>query len=956
MYIALLIILLVPAWFVLRAGFRRSSAALLSLGILSVAAVFLFFLFLGFWGEVLWFDSLGYSRRFWIEILARLGFAAAGAIIAVAVILLMAGRRTAGTWLAALLGLVLGLQWGLGDWQEILLYLHRVETPLREPVLGRTTSFYLFTLPLLDSLFFLALKIVTIGFLARLLSPLLVFTQEESMVTVRKRSPESGIWESAGSGGLYVNSAILAFVIAAGIYLLRFHLLYSIWGTVTGAGWTDVHIRLPAYTILCILFLAAGILLLILATGKFLPSALTSRMKNGLVPAAFIAIIGGFLVVSWAILLVVIPGLLQWLRVEPNEITFEEPYISENIRFTRHGFGLDRVEEREFPASGDFTPEIAADNRALLGNIRLWDRQALDAVYKQFQEIRLYYEFVGVDIDRYMVAGDYRQVMVSAREMQPANLPRQSKTFVNRRFKYTHGYGITMTPVSEFTGEGLPDLLIKDIPPKSRHPELAVDRPQIYYGELTDSHVIVNTSEGEFDYPRGEENVYIHYPGSGGVLLDSLWRKFLFGWKFDGTRLFLSGYPREDSRILFHREIRERVEEVAPFLEFDDDPYIVLDKGRLFWIIDAYTTSTYYPYSEEFSSREYIEARNGGDLVLSTRVNPHLQGVNYIRNSVKAVVDAFNGTVRFHVYDEEDPLIRAWQKIFPELFLKRGEMPGNLSAHVRYPTDMLLVQGLVYAKYHMTDPRVFYNQEDLWIRATEKYYNRVQPVRPYYVMWEMPGSDELEFVLILPFTPKNRQVMIGWVAGMCDGENYGRLLVYKFPKEKRVLGPQQVETKIDQDRFLSGQLSLWDQRGSKVIRGNVLAIPVEETILYVEPIFLQAETAAYPELRLVVLMHGDRLTYAPTFDEALRKLLQGAEAPPPAAAAAAAPAGPFFERLQEANDALAEYLARTGRGEFDRAAASLSRLQELLREMLNTVPAQETEPAPVDQRRVSPRE
>jgi uncharacterized membrane protein (UPF0182 family) len=540
-----------------------------------------------------------------------------------------------------------------------------------------------------------------------------------------------------------------------------------------------------------------------------------------------------------------------------------------------------------------------------------------------------------VDVDRYTIDQAYRQVMVSARELDPGNLPTQSQTFVNKRFKYTHGNGITLTTVSEFTPEGLPNLLIRDIPPKSVYPELEVEQPRIYYGELTNSHVIVNSEEEEFDYPSGEKNIYNRYSGRGGVGIDNVWRKFLFGWKFDGTRLLLSGYMKEGSRIMFHRQIEDRLQRVAPFLRFDEDPYVVLAEGRLYWIIDAYTTSENMPYSEAFEpsfTGRYDGGRTGrltGPALSATR-----GGINYIRNSVKAVVDAYHGSVDLYIFDNEDVLIQVWQQVFPGLFKDHSDMPQALRAHVRYPSDMLLIQGIVFAKYHMTDPTVFYNQEDLWIRATEKYYGRVQDVEPYYIMWEMPGSDELEFVLMLPFTPKNRQVLIAWIAGMCDDVDYGRLLAYKFPKEKRVLGTQQMETKIDQDSYLSGQLSLWDQRGSRVIRGNVLVIPVEDTLLYVEPIYLQAETAAYPELRLVCVMHNDNLSYAESFDEALKGLYSGEKLerelrPIPTDAS-------VNELIQQANTAFENYLQSLGQKDFSGASEELERLQQTLEKLLST--------------------
>jgi uncharacterized membrane protein (UPF0182 family) len=634
----------------------------------------------------------------------------------------------------------------------------------------------------------------------------------------------------------------------------------------------------------------------------------------------------------WLLLVGVAPQLVQWLVVKPNEITFEIPYIARNIDFTRKAFKLDQIEERQFAADAELTRASLADNAHLLSEVRLWDWRALDAVYKQFQEIRLYYEFVDVDIDRYQIGDRYRQVMVAARELAQRNLPLQSQTFVNKRFKYTHGYGYTLAPVSDFTPDGLPNLLVKNIPPVASAEELAVDRPEIYYGELTTEPVVVNTLEPEFDYPSGDTNVYTRYQGSGGVVLENFWRKFLFGWKFDGTLLLLSSYPTKESRVLFHRRIQERVRRVAPFLVFDQDPYIAAVEGRLVWIVDAYTSSSYFPYSQPFDSREQVETRNGPSASAGERTVHRLNGENYVRNSVKAVVDAYDGSVDLYVFEPDDPLINAWRGALPDLFKDRDAMPAAVRAHVRYPQDLLLAQGLIFARYHMTDPEVFYNQEDVWVRATEKHYREIKPVEPYYVMWEQPGSDKAEFVLILPFTPKNRQVLIGWIAGLSDGDNYGRFIAYKFPKEKRVLGPQQVETKIDQDAFLSGQLTLWNQQGSEVIRGNVLAIPIDDSLLYVEPIYLRADTAAYPELRLVAVMHGDKLSYAETFEAALLGLFDDPPRILPDTGAS------MTELAAEARDAFNSYLSALGEQRFDAAAAALQRLRDALERMTTATP------------------
>jgi hypothetical protein len=443
----------------------------------------------------------------------------------------------------------------------------------------------------------------------------------------------------------------------------------------------------------------------------------------------------------------------------------------------------------------------------------------------------------------------------------------------------------------------------------------------------------VNSEEKEFDFPRGESNSYNRYSGSGGVQISNLWRKFLFGYKFDGTQLFFSSYPNDESRIMFNRNIKERVRKLAPFLKYDDDPYIVLIDGKLYWILDAYTVSNNFPYSENYNSSENIEYKEGDrNMSLVTETGSQFNGINYIRNSVKVVIDAYEGDVDFYIYDEEDVIIKVWNEIFPGLFKTKDKMSAKLKDHVRYPADYLLIQGLVFAKYHMKDPTVFYNQEDLWIRATEKYYNEIIPVESYYIMWKPPGSEETEFVLILPFTPKNRQVMIGWIAGMCDDNNYGRFLAYKFPKDKRVLGPQQVETKIDQDSYLSGQLTLWDQRGSNVIRGNVLAIPINETLFYVEPIYLQAETAAYPELRLVAVMHNDQLSYAKTFDKALEGIFGSSQSITGDMESDRSPQN-IQSVVEQANDAFEKYLQMMGENRFNEAADQLEILESSLKKM-----------------------
>ncbi|MGD8229367.1 MAG: UPF0182 family protein, partial [Desulfobacteraceae bacterium] len=660
MYTAIILILLAGAAVLVYTGVQKRALARTIAGLLLALFTIFGFWFMDFWGEMLWFHALGYTQRFWLVALAKAAFAALGALFGwIALYLLtftIPKQRKGIRMVSKLVAAFVGGTWGLSHWDTLLRFLNRVSTDLHDPILGKDTGFYLFNLPFYDALMGL-FSLLSITALVSLLSSVFIRVREGDIEFAPFRIPEQRM--SAAYGSLYVSAAVFLFVLAWGKYLNRFHLMYSTAGVVTGAGWTDVHVRLPAYSTVAFITAAFGVVLILPALRRKFQNILGKiDVARDHLPLLSLAVVGGTIALVWFVSLTLIPSLFQWLRVEPNEVTYERPYISHNIRFTRHGFRLHEVEEREFPASGLFTEQMVQDNQNLFSNIRLWDHRALDAVYKQFQEIRLYYEFEDVDVDRYTIEDTYRQVMVSARELELSNLPADSQTFVNRRFKYTHGYGITLTTVSEFTPQGLPNLLIKDIPPKSAHADLEVKQPRIYYGELTRSHVLANTEEEELDYPRGEENVYTHYSGSGGVPLSHIGRKFLFGWKFDGTRFFLSGYPTSESRVMFHRQVKERVKTLAPFLHFDDDPYVVLVGGKLYWIIDAYTTSTDYPYSESFGAAGMAKRRRrGGIRPLFTRVADPLRGVNYIRNSVKAVVDAFNGSVDFYVFEPQDPLI-----------------------------------------------------------------------------------------------------------------------------------------------------------------------------------------------------------------------------------------------------------------------------------------------------------
>ncbi len=918
-------------------GLRSAGRGILKpLGIFLAVSPILLVIVMNIWGEWLWFAELEYARRFWVTVIARIacGLGAAGVAFLFSYLVLRPiperNRRT--RWTAAVVSTLFGLIWGMGNWDFLLRYLYQAPSETLDPVFELPVSFYLFSLPFYQAVYTLLIYLLIINIVGAVVGGFLEIGRVGHQPVPRPLVPDEQTATPliALAGSLFI-------VLAAGRFLARYALLYSSEGVVFGAGWTDIHVRIPVLWIQAGLCLAAAAAILAKPVRAWLEGIRAIReMETSYRPLASAGVVFATLAVVWAMLAIIPSGLMQWLRVEPNELKLERPYIENNIALTLEGFGLTDIEDRQYDVNPDIERADIEGNRHILENIRLWDWRALDQVFKQFQEIRLYYEFADVDIDRYTIDGRYRQVMVSARELQTDNLPDQSQTFVNRRFKYTHGYGLVMTDVSDFTQEGLPNFLIQDIPPVTKYDSLKVERPEIYYGELTTEPVVANSKEAELDYPSGAENRYVHYAGDGGVPMRNLWRKFIYGFRFDGTRFFLSNYPTKESRMMFRRDIRSRVKALAPFLRFDRDPYVVHVDGGLYWIIDAYTTSSRFPYSEPYNTRSILDRRggqaeSGSHFPQRTR---HLDSVNYIRNSVKCVVNAYDGSVDLYIFEDDDPLVRTWDNIFPGLFKPRDAMPEELEKHIRYPLDLLLIQGLTYAKYHMKDPVVFYNQEDLWIRATEKYHDRVIPVEPYYIMWEAPDSDDPEFVLIQPFTPKGRQVMIGWIAGMCDPENYGRLIAYQFPKEKRILGPQQVETKIDQDSYLSSQLTLWDQRGSNVIRGNVLAIPIGNTILYVEPIYLEAETAAYPELRLVVVMNNDNMSYAKTFDEALTALVSGLPSSGETGVAQPVFAGPDRELIRQANAAFERYLEMQANKRFREAADALDTLQRTLEQLM----------------------
>jgi uncharacterized membrane protein (UPF0182 family) len=731
---------------------------------------------------------------------------------------------------AAVLSFVIGFS-ASAEWQTVLLYRNGQPFGVTDPIFEQDVAFYVFQLPLwqrgLSWLLLVLLLTLAATALVYFLGRVLVLTARGPVITARARAHLLGIL------------AMLLFAKAADLWLDRYELLYSQRGAVFGATYTDVHATLPALKWLAVLTVLCGV------------TALVHVFRRGARPvlAGLVVLAVGWIGGIWAF-----PTLIQRLRVAPNALVAESPYISHHIRLTRRAFALDRIEERDFPAHETLTAADLARNAPTLKNVRLWDHAPLLATFAQLQEIRLYYKFVDVDNDRYIIDGEYQQVMLSARELSNQNLARDAQgrdadgQWINEHLQYTHGYGAVVGPVNRITAEGLPELYVKDIPPVRTTKSLSITRPEIYYGEVSNEYVFVRTRSQEIDYPSGDENVYTTYQGQGGVRVGSIWRRLLLSIRFGSYRILLSPEITAESRVLFHRQVGERVRRIAPFFRFDSDPYFVIRAdGRLAWLLDGYTVTDRFPYAERV---------------------PGLG--NYVRNAIKVVVDAYDGTVQFYVADAQDPLVRAYAAAFPGLLAPIEAMPADLRAHIRYPAGFFAVQARMYATYHMQDPRVFYNNEDLWSVPRMADAGRDRELEPYYTIMRIPREPREEFVLLMPFTPLRRDNMIAWLAARSDGPAYGRLVAFLFPKQRLVFGPRQIAARIDQDAVISQQLTLWSQRGSTVIRGSLLAIPVEESLLYVQPLYLAAEKGSIPELKRVIVAYGNQIAMDETFNAALQ--------------------------------------------------------------------------------------
>jgi uncharacterized membrane protein (UPF0182 family) len=713
----------------------------------------------------------------------------------------------------------------VGDWVTLQKFLHPTSFGINEPVFHKDIGFYVFKLPFYEFLNNLASwSVIIIAFWVAVVYILVNMVQGDVGKIFQNVSARYH---------LSVLAAIFFVFVAIGYRLDQYALLFTQHGAVWGPGYTATHATIVAYKVLMVIAILCALAILF-----------------NLVLQRFRLIIYsiGVLLLASVILGSIYPYVVQKFVVQPNEIVREIPYLERNIHFTRLAYNLDTIEKKDFPAGRILTADAIKANKDTIDNIRLWDWAPLRQTYSQLQEMRPYYEFSDIDVDRYVVDGHYRQVMLGARELNQERLENQAKTWVNQRLIYNHGYGIAMSPVNSLSGEGLPTFFLKDIPPTTQT-DLRVERPEIYYGEVTDNYVIVNTSTQEFDYPKGDVNEYTTYEGDSGVSIGNFGRRIMFALSMGDYKLLLSNEVDNNSRVLYYRNIKQRVQKIAPFLKYDYDPYIVLSEGKLYWLLDAYTTTDRYPYSEPYDN-----------------VN------NYIRNSVKIVTDAYSGKVDFYISDQDDPLIMTYSKIFPGLFKPIKEMPEGLREHIRYPVDYFKIQANMYSVYHMQEPQVFYNREDKWNIATVASEQDLVTMEPYYTIIELPGAQEPEFVLILPFTPQNRTNMIAWLAAKSDGEDYGKIISYSFPKQEIVYGPAQIEARISQDTFISQQISLWDQRGSKVIRGNLLAIPIDDALLYVEPLYLQAEQSKMPELRRVIVAHGDKIVMEPTLEQSLARI------------------------------------------------------------------------------------
>ncbi len=908
--------------------------------------------------ESWWFDSVGFSSVFWTRIRWQAGlwsatFAIYGSFIWLNYRLSLNLSRDRNFYLlertelgayangivdviavACTIGIsLLAASATVSHWESVLRFLNPTPFGQVDPIYNTDVGFYVFQLPLYQQ--------IQSWLLALLFWGLVIAT----VIYVLKGSINLGRgWTNLLTGNVKLHLSVLlaaiAVLITFGFWLQRFELLYSPTGVVYGAGFTDVNARLHAYWIMGFVTLALGTLLVI------------TLWRSGFV-------LPTYGLIFYILVFMLVAGLYPWFQqqfvVAPNELAKERPFIENSIEFTRNAYQLDDVESADYPVEYTLTQADIQANDSTIQNIRLWDYRPLLSTYQQLQEIRAYYRFTDVDVDRYTIDGNYRQVMLSPRELDTSRLSAQARNWVNQRLKYTHGYGFAMSPVNVVRSDGLPEFFVQDIPPRTTV-DLGIEETAIYYGELTDDYMFTGATIDEFDYPQGDENASTRYAGEGGVPVGSLLRQLAYAFDFGDLKLLISNYLTSESKIHYYRQIRDRVAHVAPFLSYDSDPYIAIIDGRIQWIIDAYTTSDRYPYSEPISRAYQASTALGNDDSINALIRDR---TNYIRNSVKVVVDAFDGTLQFYVVDEADPVLATYRKIFPDLFVQADQVPEQVWDHFRYPLDLFKIQAVMYLSYHMDNPDVFYNQEDLWRVPVEEYEDSQQVMEPYYMIMSLPGQTQEEFILILPFTPVNKDNMISWMAARSDGENYGRLLLYEFPKQELIYGPSQIEARINQTPEISEQLTLWDQQGSRVIRGDLLVIPIEQSLLYVQPIYLRAERGELPELGRVIVAYQNDVVMRNTLEEGLNSIFgEGAATtvvPAPAQPPAATPA-PAQPAPTEFGSANISELVQSAQTAYDNAQTALQqgnwaeygRYQQELETILNQLAQESAADSPAE--------
>lgn len=839
----------------------------------------------GFLTNWMWFDSLGYEKVFWTKFLSQLEI---GVPVFLAAMLLVRiylkslkkhyfievesheipdeRRLNKISWgMSVVFGLLVGLTAGASTWMDFRQFANATSFGLKDPLFHLDISFYVFKLAFLTKANNIVLGIVVgVVIITLLYYGILITVRTPDMFEWEPEEPEGP--ETSGenaipftrkyrkkpsekrtldlnndnmiqllhiaSGKLTLLGIVFYLMVAMDFLMRQFDLLHVHTGAVYGAGFTDVNVKLWVYRLIMVLSIVGAVTLCHHMHRK-------EPKKLVRIPIAIVAVglLGG--VVSFAV---------QNLLVSPDEINKESKYLERNISYTRHAYGLDNIKVEEFPAEQNLNQQAIRDNSQTITNIRINDYEPVQDFYNQTQSIRQYYDFNDVDIDRYNIDGEQTQTYLAAREINESKI---SSTWINRHLKYTHGYGAAVSRVDAVTASGQPDIIVKNIPPESEAKDIDITRPEIYFGELTNDYVIVNTDEQEFDYPNGNENSYSTYKGKAGIKLNLL-NRILFSVREGSMKLLVSSNVNSDSRIIINRNIKDRVEKLMPYLSYEKDPYMTVVNGKLYWIVDAYTTSSYYPYSEPYSGE--------------------VGSTNYIRNSVKVVVDAYNGDTTFYVVDQDDPVARTYQKIYPTLFKDVKEMPEGIRKHIRYPNSLLKIQAGVYTKYHMDQVKVFYQDEDLWDIAHQIYGTEEKEMDPSYFIFELPDEKKAEFINMIPFTPKSKQNMTAIMMARNDGNRYGQLLVYKFPKNKTVYGPMQIEAQIDQNTEISKEFSLWNSSGSKYRRGDLFVIPINNSIMYVEPVYLEASNQAIPEMKRVIVAYGDKIAYESTLEDALADL------------------------------------------------------------------------------------